>query len=371
MPTTTTGTATSFITFSRASTATRVNASGLVEAVASGTARIDYDPVTLAAKGLLVEEQRTNLFLQSTFASAWTGGAGAVLTANNATAPDGTTTAAKIDLSTTANSAVYQVNATTGTLTMSVWLRGAVGGETVKLQYYTAAPVASGASSTFTLTTSWQRYTYTATVGGNAYWYVMSDNTTAKTVYAWGAQLEAGSFPTSYIPTTSASVTRSADVASVATSAFPYSATAGTLVVKATANNYPSAASGGLNPHVVALTPSGDGSNSIRILRAAGAVDPLFRVMVAGVDVALVSPATTSTWPNGTTRSVAIAWAANDFAMSIGGGAVATDTAGALPSVNTLGIGSLGTSAHFNGHIRQITYIPRRLTDAELQARTA
>lgn len=86
------------ITFTRASSATRVNSSGLIETVSSNVARIDYDPVTLAAKGLLIEEQRTNSLLRSQeFDNAsWNSAISAVtIAADVATAPDGTNTADK------------------------------------------------------------------------------------------------------------------------------------------------------------------------------------------------------------------------------------------------------------------------------------
>lgn len=312
----TTGTATSFITFTRASTAMRINASGALESVASNTPRLDFDPVTLAAKGLLVEEQRTNLLLNSA-----------------------TLSTQSVTVSATAYTLSFYG---TGTITLS--------------GTSTAGPlVGTGAfptrvSLTFTPTAG----TLTLTVSGSV----------------TNAQLEAGSFPTSYIPTTSASVTRSADVASLATSSFPYSSTTGTVIINATPPNYPAATSGGINPTVFSLT-DGTLNNRIMILRAVGTIDPTFRVSVAGADQALFAPATTGNWPNGATRTVAVAWAANDFAMSVNGGAVATDTSGTIPTVNVLSLGNIASGGLFNGYIRQITYIPRRLTNAELQARTA
>ena len=59
------GTLDSRVTFTRASSATRVNASGVLEVITSGNPRFTYDPVTLSALGLLIEEQRTQLLLNS------------------------------------------------------------------------------------------------------------------------------------------------------------------------------------------------------------------------------------------------------------------------------------------------------------------
>jgi hypothetical protein len=94
------------ITFTRASTATRTNEKGLLETVASGAPRIDYDPVTLACKGLLVEEERTNLLTYSEQFdnAAWAKG-GASILANAAIAPDGNMTADKLVENTAASTA--------------------------------------------------------------------------------------------------------------------------------------------------------------------------------------------------------------------------------------------------------------------------
>jgi hypothetical protein len=60
------------VTFTRASTATRVNAAGLIEVVQYNIPRVDHDPITLAQKGLLIEEPRTNILTRSTDLTAWT-----------------------------------------------------------------------------------------------------------------------------------------------------------------------------------------------------------------------------------------------------------------------------------------------------------
>ena len=84
-----TNTATSFVTYTRASTATYVNSAGLVTISPNNTPRFDYDPNTGYCKGLLIEEQRTNLYLNST--SIAMGGSAQ----SYVTAPDGTLTAIK------------------------------------------------------------------------------------------------------------------------------------------------------------------------------------------------------------------------------------------------------------------------------------
>jgi len=71
-----------------------------------------------------------------------------------------------------------------------------------------------------------------------------------------------------------------------------------------------------------------------------------------------------------TITKVGGAYKLNDIAASVNGGAVTVDTSATIPTVTTLGVGNSASSNYLNGHIRQITYIPRRLSNAELQART-
>ena len=91
----TTGTLDSRVSVARAgNTATRINSSGKIEIVNANLPRFDYDPATLAPRGLLIEEQRTNLLLRSEeFDNASWAKTNATITVNATTAPDGTTTA--------------------------------------------------------------------------------------------------------------------------------------------------------------------------------------------------------------------------------------------------------------------------------------
>ena len=81
--------------FTRASIGTYFDSTGTLQTAASGVPRFDYDPVTHAAKGILIEESRTNFFLHSDQLNStdWSHGAASSLTANAGTAPDGTNSA--------------------------------------------------------------------------------------------------------------------------------------------------------------------------------------------------------------------------------------------------------------------------------------
>jgi hypothetical protein len=194
------------LAFTRASTATRVNASGLVEAVASGVPRLDY--LNSTCPKLLLEPQRTNLVAYSEqFDNVyWTKQAGTVVTANQTISPDGTQNA---DLIVGTGNGIFISALTVPSAspnTKSVYLKGVSGGEVVILQ----DPTQTVNNTICNLTTSWQRFTLTETQTGGAggLWIA---GIQAGGIYAWGAQLEAGAYATSYIPTLGASVTRVAD----------------------------------------------------------------------------------------------------------------------------------------------------------------
>jgi len=372
--------------------------------------RLDYDPVTLAAEGLLVEEARTNgLTGSNDFSTTWGATRSSVSTNVSATtAPDGTQTADKlIEDTTAANSHVISRiagnPAAAGTYNFSVYLKAAerryaqimtfVDPAITNLRYAamfdlqtgtvtstnaSATPPTAIANSIQAIGNGW--YRCTITVGNPSglrldFRIDLSDTPTATVfgvnytgdgtsgIYLWGAQLELGSFATSYIPTGAATATRNADVASVSTQAFPYSAAEGTIVVNATTS------SDILSSYSAAMINSGvtniigfdvDTSGSYRL-----------RVTDNSVNQALVTVVTPIA--SNTNYKTAGVYKANDFAACANGGSVVTDTSGTVPAdISTLFIGCLsstGTSS-WNGHIRQITYIPRRLSDTELQTRT-
>jgi hypothetical protein len=171
--------------------------------------------------------------------------------------------------------------------------------------------------------------------------------------------------PTSVILTSSGQVTRSSDQANITVLTPWYNAIEGALYVKFTTggNTLGQRAAGfdngSLNNRMdaVAGTSSGGG--------------PWLEVADATVVQARV-PDALGVMAKNTTYSLAGAYKANDFAASINGAAVGTDTSGTVPSVTTFRIGNtLGNSSQLNGWIQKIAYYPRRLSNAELQSITA
>jgi hypothetical protein len=360
------------ITFTRSTTATFVGSNGLVQTAAINAPRFDYDPVTLAAKGLLIEEQRTNLVLRSEeFDNAYWQksiqgtGIAPVVTANAATAPDGTMTADQVVFASTGTTSGDRSRLLTallslgsGTYTVSFWVKAASASQPNLTLF-----IQSGVNFvTITPTTSWVRYTYTATETNQRPELRLSGNVgTLGTYYIWGAQLELGAFATSYIPTVASTVTRTADIATMTGTNFSswFNASAGTFVSQFTTST--------ISGTRTILDANDNTANESIRLRTVSA-DPFFTVTDGGVDQANIDAGTVAA---NTTYKMAGAYTLNDFATSIGGGAAVVDTSGTIPTVNQLQIGNSAASNSLNGYLRTISYYNTRLSDSSLQAITA
>ena len=381
------------ITFTRASTATFVGSNGLIQSAAINSPRFDYDPATLAPKGLLIEEQRVNLLLRSEEFDnvAWIK-FNATVTVDATTSPDGTTNADKL-VENTAVSAQHRVSQAVTTAIGTSYTYSAY----VKAGERTSVQLRVIGATTFAATTvNLINGTLSGTIGvgvitnaGNG-WYRVSITGTADSIlstcyinlfagnisytgdgtsgaFIYGAQLEAGAFATSYIPTVASTVTRSADVATMTGTNFSswYNASEGTFVVSylnppITTGTFPSI-------YAARIQASNSALNTNEVY--AGAFTTQVLVRIAGVSQADFSLAGAST--AGTLRNVASAYKINDFAGVTNGGTVVTDTSGTPPSnLDMLNIGFNSTTQQLNSHIRQIAYYNTRLLNSQLQALT-
>jgi hypothetical protein len=180
------------------------------------------------------------------------------------------------------------------------------------------------------------------------------------TAYTWGAQLETGSVATTYIPTTTAAVSRAADVisASGALVSGLIGQTEGTIYAEVDLRNW--IASGRI------LTCS-NGTSDERLMIQVGANRTLQAIVTtASADVADIS--TASGQVNGVYKC-ALTYASGNFAFYVNGTQIGTDSSGGVPACTSVFLGKIGTSAStnfLNDRIRAAALYTTRLTDAQL-----
>jgi hypothetical protein len=379
------------VTFTRASSGTFVGSDGLIKTATTNEARFDHNPTTGESLGLLVEEQRTNIALQSNgFDTSWTN-TESVETANQATAPDGTNSGWKL-----VNTAVSQghnifqsVAWTAVTTTVSVFVKyldhrwvgirmGAAGNQffgSWDLQNSVVGSVTAGATIGMqAFGNGWYRLTLTATLtsAGGANLIIGLNNAdavalttytgTGTGIYIFGAQVEVGAFPTSYIPTTSATVTRSADVASITGTNFSswYRQDEGTLYAE---GSVPVGVSGAR-----ALASISNGTNNERIIIGHNGTTAANGLVVDGNTSQTSFTVTANSFPPGERKKVALAYKVDDFGFTtVPGTTVEQDSSGTLPTVDRLQIGNAPGRTEPNQPIRRLTYWPQRLPNTTLQ----
>ena len=381
------------VTFTRAlATATRVNSAGLIESVAADTPRFDFDPVTLACKGLLIEESRLNNFtLITNFANAYftknrvtvsTGAIASTYALINADKLTETATSGTHEVyrevtvtASTANTFSFYVKAAERTWVYANLVHPSVADNRTWFNLSTGAIGTNASGNTGTITNAgngWWRITLARTTsvgqtsmgcaiglstGNNTFTYT-GDGTSG--LYAYGLQHETGAFATSLITAdgTNGNVTRNTDVATMTGTNFSdwFNATEGTFVATA-----------------ASLTTSA-ATRSIFDVRSATTIRMSLSNFGTSASFAVVDTTTqasldgTSSVVANTFFQVAGGYKVDNFGCAANGGVAATDTLGTVPVANVAWIGGINGTSVRNGWISKISYYPQKLTSAELSA---
>ena len=324
--------------------------------------RFDHNPTTGESLGLLVEEARTNLltFSEQFDNAAWSKFQ-ATVSANTILAPDNTTTGDKLITNSGVAGNLFRANVlAAANYTQSIyakagewsWLflgaatagnfgawfnlsNGTVGAQS---SGYVGAitPAGNGwyrCSIAFTATAaSWNSIVFSTNNNG-----VLSNGDGTSGIYLWGAQLEAGAFPTSYIPTTTAAATRNADVATDTTRG----AALRTLYAQ-----FRSPASG--TRPIVSLD---DNSANERIELFTSGTDPKLLITGGGSAQADIDAGAITA---NTTARLGARFNTDNFAASVSGGAEVLDATGTMPTVDRIRIGRDQAGSYLNGTIARI-----------------
>lgn len=348
-------------------TATRINSSGLIETVNANLPRFDYTLNTGGAcKGLLIEEARTNVCLYSSDISnpVWGTVYGSFSLTGSQTDPSGGTTATIL----------------TGAGGYAQLITGLSVNTTYIYSFYAKAisgtpsyRVVSGGGTNLVARTSYAsqindqtftRVSFSFTTGAadtSVRVYPMDIGSTTSVVLAFH-QVEAGAFATSYIPTTTTSLTRNADAVSMTGTNFSdwYNQTEGAFLIRQSLIGVSGNQSG------LTILGTAYNNNAFHYMASYNATRRPYWLGYTGTtnDVSLyLLDAVTL----GEQYGVTFAYKENNFAAAKKGETPRTDTSGSVyGSMSQMLIGY--GQQYLNGHVQKIMYWPQRITDAEVQA---
>jgi hypothetical protein len=394
----------SLVTFTRASDGMFVGSDGVLQTAATDVPRFDHNPTTGESLGLLVEEQRTNSVRNNTMVGAVAGTpgtlptnwVGASLGIGISREIIGTGTANGIDYidvkysGTTTGSGVINLSPDDGVIASSgqAWTSSAyvtlLGGSTANLTLIHRIRQAALAGVFIAATDQTlspvsgdlikNRYSVTlssapATIASLGQYFLLSFAASGLavdiTLRIGLPQLEQGATASSVIPTTTAAVTRSADVASITGSAFSswYQSGVGSLYGETISRSSGLLDAGGIGFGVAVFS---DGTNDNRIRFGVTGTGTVW-IAATNTEASL----TVGTYTAGASFKLAAAYAVNDFAFTKDAATVQVDTSGVVPTVSQLSIGrSNVASGLLTGTIRRLCYWPTRLPDSTLQAVT-
>ena len=353
--------------------ATRVNKDGLIESVVADQARLNYDPTNPQDPHLLLEPSRTNNASRSETPqdgswsdplSEWT------LLTETTTSPRGDQTRVfNLEDSTGTLIRCQDFSVAAGTYTISFYIKDIGGNFTGGIVDLGDEGSGDTTPSLSTVGSEWVRVSRTITTTSTKTFLDIQLTFTGSTnkVGIWGLQLEAGSYPTSYIQTTgTAAVTRTQDSCLNGGTTGEFNDSEGVLFIES------QALANDLSFRFISIC---DGTTNNRVLISYNTVSNQIRadVVVSGSTQATMN---TSSYTITDNHKIAIKYKTNDFALWVDGTEVSTDTSGNTFPNGTLSEinfdnGTLGATFYYEGKLKQLIYFNEALSDSELQTLTS
>lgn len=402
--------------FTRIGTATRVNAQGLIETVDTNTPRLNYPLIDGKVSGcpsLLLEPARTNLITYSEDFTQWANtGNETTDTANYLTSPDGTLNATKLQeanssfgyhritksISASSNEnyslsffakkgtlkyvQLLLINTSNSNTISKVFdIEDGVIGETIS--YGSGAVLES--SSIEDYGNGWYKCSFVGRIGSNpnVFRINLADKLNGNSVnlgmvrytgdsngniYIWGAQLEQGSYPTSYIPTSGIPITRSAETANGAGDASTFNDSEGVLMAEISA-----LANDGTYRGITITDGTLDNRVSFYFRPEANSINFRVRTDITGTPTDSINNIIVA--PNSLEfNKVALKYKENDFSIWFNGIKLVTDTVGDVflnGTLNQLVFDRADGLDDFYGNTKQIQYYDTALTDSDLETLTS
>ena len=357
----------------RATDATRVDENGLIKKLGANVPRIDYTGG--GCPHILAEPQRTNIVTYSeTYGSGtfFIGTSGSTIDNTTNISPSGDANATQLTstgagklqsggLGLTQNTdyvlSFYAKNVDATLVNSRVLGLGGSGGTNLTSVDYTSQ----------LSTTEWTRITHTFNTGTNTtiYVYLSSSLNSGGTIQLWGAQLEEGSYATSYIPTSGSTVTRNQDIFTRDGIGSLINSTEGTLVIEpryfindGDATGRKISISDGTGTNRIYITPYQGLASRIRYIFTNGGATQA-DLQVTGIDITV-------------SRKLAFVWATNRFELWQNGYKISEDTSGATPSAGTFNQIHFGSETGngtelFEGELKQLQVYTTALSDDQIR----
>ena len=386
------------ITYQRTGPASFVNEFGKVVLVGDNAPRFDHDPTTRESKGLLSEPSRTNFLKYSVDFASISGynanysAARSTLTSTTELAPDGTNTASKyvrtagqgtgevaiiigntlgLSNGTVYTSSIFVKNVGTNGVVEFVNTRASDVNDDSQFNLALGTITTEGSNNSLTTITpypnDWYRISVTATHNNLSgyFWIRMYNQPEGSGFIIWGGQVEAGRYPTSYIPTyNNAAVSRGEDLVLIDGTEFTdfFNTTEGTSVVHA---HMPySSTSSGLTAY--SFKNSSNSNVALSFSRDSGS-DPAYHYYHDGSNSGFSrASATADNMYKG-----ALSFKTSDLDSYVNGSLNSNTTTFTMPTVDNLRIGGVGSENQLGGHVARFMYYPVKLTNNQLATLTS